>query len=171
LSHKERGWKSDLRHAIDGKDGTCAAENTGMRKARIVIFDDDPLILEILGNYFSSMNLEVQSFPEPFSCGPSQTNSSCSTPCADIIITDFRMPRRNGIELLHNQKKLGCTISVWNKAILSGNMPEEYLPDAYEVAGRFFDKPFSLEELGLWARECISRVDLTLPLSGYIDRY
>jgi DNA-binding response OmpR family regulator len=142
-----------------------------MRKARIMIFDDDPFILQILGNYFSNMDFEVQPFPEPVSCCPCESIGSCSSPCADIVITDFRMPELNGIDLLYCQRQCGCTISIENIAIVSGNMPEEHLPDAYEVAGMFFQKPFSLAELGAWAKECISRVDLTLPLSSYISSY
>jgi DNA-binding response OmpR family regulator len=65
-----------------------------MRKARIIIFDDDPVILDMLGYYFSVKGFEVQSFAEPILCHPSESASSCLTPCSDIIITDFRMPQR-----------------------------------------------------------------------------
>lgn len=134
-----------------------------------MIFDDDLFILEILGNYFSGKDFEVQSFAEPVSCCTSESGGGCSIPCADIVITDFRMPELNGIELLYCQRQCGCTISVENIAIVTGNMPEEYLPDAYGVAGKFFNKPFSLEKIGAWAKECLSRIDLSLPLSNYIN--
>jgi CheY-like chemotaxis protein len=117
------------------------------------------------------MDFEVRSFVEPVSCCSSESIGSCSIPCADIVITDFRMPQQNGIELLSWQRQCGCTINVRNIAIVSGNMPEDCLPYAYEVAGMFFNKPFSLEELGAWAMECISRTDLTLPLSSYFSTY
>jgi len=138
-----------------------------MRKARIIIFDDDPVILDMLDYYFSVRDFEVQSFSEPVLCHTSESTNSCLTPCADIIITDFRMPQRNGFDLLHYQAQRGCNISIWNKAIVSGALPSEHLLKTYEVAGMFFEKPFSLTELRAWTKECMARVDLTRPLSSY----
>ena len=141
-----------------------------MRKARIIIFDDDLVILDMLCYYFSVRDFEVQSFAKPVLCHSSESTNSCSTPCADIIITDFRMPQRNGFELLHNQAQLGCPISIDNKAIVSGYLPSEHLLKTYEVAGMFFEKPFSLTELRAWTKKCVARVDLTRPLASYNSR-
>ncbi|MBS1114256.1 MAG: hypothetical protein H6Q92_2019 [Nitrospirae bacterium] len=39
-----------------------------MRKPRILLFDDDNMLLEVLHYYFSARNFEVQSFSEPVLC-------------------------------------------------------------------------------------------------------
>lgn len=134
-----------------------------MRKPRIIIFDDDTIILELLNNHFSRMNYEVQCFNQPILCPPCENTN----PCADIIITDFQMPRINGFELLNHQTQKGCTINIKNKAIVSGALPEEHIDKVSELAGTFFEKPFSLKELDAWTKECVSRVDLSQPLGNY----
>ena len=134
-----------------------------MRKPRIIIFDDDTMILELLNDYFSLMTFEVQCFNQPILCSPCENTN----PCADIIITDFQMPRINGFELLNHQNQQGCTINIKNKAIVSGVLPEEHIDKVSELAGTFFEKPFSLQEIAAWTKECIRRVNLSQPLCNY----
>ena len=134
-----------------------------MRKPRIIIFDDDTMILELLNDYFSRMNFEVQCFSQPILCPPCENTN----PCADIIITDFQMPRINGFELLNHQNQQGCTINIKNKAIVSGVLPEEHKDKVSELAGAFFEKPFALQEIAAWTKECIRRVNLSQPLCNY----
>ena len=138
-----------------------------VRKARIIIFDDDDFILRVLDHFFAGMDLEVLTFAEPVPCRHSESDETCRIPCADMLITDFRMPLRNGIELLRDQTQCGCTIGIENKAVLSGELPSECMEETYQVAGRFFAKPIPLDELNAWAEECIGRIDLTRPLSSY----
>ena len=134
-----------------------------MRKPRIIIFDDDTTILALLNDYFSWMNFDVRCLKQPILCPPCEN----ANPCADIIITDFQMPLINGIELLNHQTRQGCTINIKNKAIVSGDFPEERIYKVSELAGTFFEKPFSLQEIDAWTKECISRVDLSQPLCNY----
>jgi len=138
-----------------------------MRKARIIIFDDDLLILGLLADFFSDMNFEVQCFAQPLLCFSSESTKSCLTPCADIIIIDYRMPERNGLELLHHQKQRECPINIKNKAIMSGDMSEECLAETMEVAGVFFRKPFHFNELTVWMKDCLNRLDLSWHLDDY----
>ncbi len=134
-----------------------------MRKPRIIIFDDDAMVLEILRDIFSIINFEVQSFTEPIICSP----NNCSNPCADIIITDFQMPRINGIDLLKHQIQQGCPIHIKNKAIMSGDLPDKYAGSVKEFADTFFQKPICIKKLNMWTKECISRNDLSQPLGNY----
>ena len=134
-----------------------------MRKPRIIIFDDDAMVLGILRDIFSIINFEVQSFSEPIICSP----NNCSNPCADIIITDFQMPRINGIDLLKHQIQQGCPIHIKNKAIMSGALPDKYVGSMKEFADNFFQKPICIKKLHMWTKECISRNDLSQPLGNY----
>jgi len=138
-----------------------------MRKPRILFFDDDNMLLEVLHYYFSARNFEVQSFSEPVLCPLAQNSSFCLNPCADIIITDFQMPGMNGVELLHYQTQRRCPINVKNKAIMSGALPDDFLDKMKEVADTFFQKPVHMQELNEWARNCISHHDLSQPLGSY----
>ena len=135
-----------------------------MRKPRIIIFDDDAMVLEILKDIFSMFNFEVQSFREPVLC---HLSNKCSYPCADIIITDFQMPRINGIDLLKHQIQQGCPIHIKNKAIMSGDLPDKYAGSVKEFADTFFQKPIAMLKLNTWAKRCISRNDLSQPLGNY----
>ena len=138
-----------------------------MRKPRVIVFDDDPQILDLLGGIFSSMQFEVVTYAEPLLCSPCEQGGDCAMPCADLVITDFKMPVRNGIELLSCQKRRGCAIDLMNKAVTSGDMSPENLVSSRSVAGIFFQKPFSLTTIRAWTEECLSRVDLSRPLRGY----
>ena len=135
-----------------------------VRKPRIIIFDDDAMVLEILKDLFSMLNFEVQPFSEPVLCSLS---NNCSHPCADIIITDFRMPRINGIDLLKHQAQRRCPINIKNKAIMSGVLPDKYVGSMKEFADIFFQKPIGIQKLNMWSKECIGRNDLSQPLGNY----
>jgi hypothetical protein len=77
------------------------------------------------------------------------------------------MPRINGIQLLRHQNNGGCAIDINNKAVFSANLSEFSHDDISTLAGNFFEKPCTLQELYAWTRECVSRVDLSHPLSDY----
>jgi DNA-binding NtrC family response regulator len=139
-----------------------------MRKPRIIIFDDDMMVLELLHNYFVACNYEVESFNKPILCGCIKDNASCQRPCADIMITDYSMPRLTGIEFLDNQTKNRCTIDIRNKAIVSGELPDHYRDKMKRLASTYFQKPVLLRELYEWTNECIARVDLSQPLGNYL---
>lgn len=134
-----------------------------MRKPRIVIFDDDSMILGVLSDYFSLLDFEVQSFNQVILCPVCEKTNSCLNQCADIVITDFEMPRINGVELLNHQAQRRCPIDIRNKAIMSGVLPDKYLDKMQGLADTFFKKPFSLAEIAAWSKECLSRVDLSQP--------
>ena len=136
-----------------------------MRKIRIIIFDDDVVTLRLLKILLTDRNYEVLSFNEPIICPIYEKNTGNCTKdnqCADIIITDFEMPKMNGSELLQKQSERGCKVDIRNKAIISGNIDNENVIKKLGYA--FFKKPIELSELIEWLNECEKRVDLSLPL-------
>ncbi len=142
-----------------------------MRNPRIMIFDDDTKILELLYIYFSMRNFEVKSFSEPIFCSLSSNSNGCLNPCADIVIIDFHMPKINGVELLNYQTQRSCPINIKNKAIMSGVLPDEYADKIRGLADIVFQKPFNMQQLYEWTKKCISRNDLSQPLGNYIKSY
>jgi len=90
-----------------------------MRKKRAIIFDDEPAILEMLERVLVRLDYDLLTFTEPVIC-PVYGDAACSCqnmhPCADAIITDYGLPRMNGLELFRNQIERGCRIDRRNKA-------------------------------------------------------
>jgi two-component system, cell cycle sensor histidine kinase and response regulator CckA len=65
----------------------------------------------------------------------------------DLIITDYRMPRMDGLHLTRHTKEVAPGIKV---IMMSGDDPNEIEEAAREAgAGAFIRKPFSMETL--WA--------------------
>lgn len=138
-----------------------------MRKRRVLIFEDDGTILMLLSSFFSKMGYEVFAYPEPIDCPLySEGAEYCvkNEPCADLLITDYRMPKMNGTELLQVQHQRGCKLDIRNKALISGFLDEEIEALAKEMGCRVFKKPFDLSELSTWVSECETRVDISQPL-------
>jgi len=138
-----------------------------MRKPRIIIFDDDTSILKLFNVNFSVNSFEVQYFNKPLFCRACENTTSCANQCADIIITDFQMPRINGIELLNHHVQRRCPINIQNKAIMSGSEPHNVIDNMKGLANTFFQKPVRMEQLNAWTKECLSRSDLSQPLGNY----
>lgn len=138
-----------------------------MRKRRAIIFDDEPIVLEILEMFLSKRGYEVFSFPEPIVCPVFRNNDRhCHNdkPCADIMISDYKMPVMTGFELLKRQKEKGCGLDIRNKAIISGYFDDRDEANIDQLGCAFFRKPFRLEELWTWIKACEERMPLSMPV-------
>ena len=92
-----------------------------MRKRRAVVIDDKVISVHSLNNYLSTRNYEVISYTRPVVCPiRDEKGNLCNTdyPCADVIITDFRMLVINGLDLFQEQSKRGCMLTRENKAVM-----------------------------------------------------
>ena len=141
-----------------------------MRKPRAIIYDDEIVIVQMLERYFSKRGYEVLSYTEPNVCPLyEKCADSCTelNPCGDIVLTDLRMPKMTGIELLQRQAQRGCKIDTRNKAIMSAQFADE---DERRIAGldcSLFEKPFQLAVISNWINECEKRFDLSRPLTTH----
>jgi CheY-like chemotaxis protein len=140
-----------------------------VRKRRAIIYDDNEVILEMLKSFLANRDYEVICFNEPSAC-PIYGEDAKSCPktgqCADVMITDLKMPRMTGIELLRQQADRGCKLDVRNKVVISGYAGEEDFEAIRKLGCAFFKKPFELSELSEWLDECEKRIDLSLPLGS-----
>ena len=140
-----------------------------MRKLKILIIDDEPMVLDSLNIWLSKRGYEVQTFIEPTVCSIYEKKTDdCSKEnrCADIIITDYKMPRMNGIELLQYQSQRGCTLDIRNKVVITGYMDDEIKKVIEDMGCSFFEKPLELSLILDWINECEKHIDLSLPLGG-----
>jgi CheY-like chemotaxis protein len=137
-----------------------------MRKRRAIIYDDEPVILLILRDFFENRGYDVLTFPEPVVCPIYHSGSSCANkaPCSDIMLTDFKMPGMNGIDLFRSQARKGCKLTMRNKALVTGYMDEGSIREVSEMGAAFFKKPLFFDELDRWVGECEGRMDLSVPL-------
>lgn len=137
-----------------------------MRKPRVILFDDDRAILNLLSLVFEERGYEVFAFDEPVDCPIYEGDARCDLklPCGDLLITDLDMPRRSGLELLRLQARRGCTLDVRNKAVLSGNLDPATSEAIHNLGCATFQKPCRLSELTTWAGECEQRMNLSRPL-------
>jgi CheY-like chemotaxis protein len=141
-----------------------------MRKPRAIICEDDTTILDVLTKYLSDLNYEVLSCNNPTECSIYNKHvDSCLTrdPCCDILITDYKMPQMNGIELIQKQFQRGCQLDIRNKAIITGHIDDESREVIEQLGCKLFEKPFMLPELLDWLKECEKRFDLSRPLDNY----
>jgi FixJ family two-component response regulator len=140
-----------------------------MRKRRAVVIDDEEIIVNLLKEYFLIRNYEVFSYTSPVVCPLRDENwNLCNTdyPCADVIITDFKMPRMTGLGLLQEQFRHGCKLTTENKAVMSGHLDEESYRKIKQLGYAFFQKPLDFIKLSIWLDDCEKRVDLSQPLGS-----
>lgn len=118
---------------------------------KVLIIDDDSMVLSFLVRLTQKRGYEVLSYSNPLNC-PLNTPGPCpctlDTQCPDIIITDFNMPYVNGIEFLTNLKRKGCKCA--NIALMSGTWAEADLKRISPPGITHFAKPFHLKQIEEW---------------------
>jgi len=138
-----------------------------MRKRRAIIFDDNESVLTFFRDYFVLLNYEVLAFREPSVCPLYAADAQSCTrkhPCADIVITDYRMPHMNGADLLRAQLQRGCRLPAANKALLSGDIDRDLVDSITSLGFAFFHKPVMLDRMAAWVSACEERMNLAQPL-------
>lgn len=74
-------------------------QNAHMAEKLAVVFDD-----------FKSKNIQVKTYPNPslYFCMPSEFDTCpVTTACADLLLTDQKMPDMSGLEFLQAQYQRG----------------------------------------------------------------
>ncbi len=129
-------------------------------KTRAFVFDDDELIRSLLKSILENRGYEVFTFSEPGVC-PLYQKAECDCidgqQCADIILSDIRMPNISGIGLIEKLDKNGCKVK--NRALISGSWTPSELNQAKDLNCKIFKKPFKMEELEDWLDDCEKTID------------
>jgi CheY-like chemotaxis protein len=145
----------------------------GIMRLKVVIFDDDKDVLDLLTALVTDRGHEALSYSEPTLC-PLYLNLSCTCTsgeaCGDILITDNHMPQMSGLEFIQEQSLRGCKGINRNKAILSGAWSPEELQLANSLGCKIFYKPFDIKEFIEWIEECEANISGERTMDGTYGR-
>ena len=137
-------------------------------KRQILFVDDEPLVLRAMERGLRSVRAEWDMrFAES---GAQALELMAAQPC-DVIVTDMRMPRMNGVALLKEVcRRHPATI----RLVLSGHADQEMVAQCVGVAHQYLSKPCDTERLKLAVQNALavaeSSGDLaTRSLVGSID--
>jgi FixJ family two-component response regulator len=138
-----------------------------VRRPRVVIYDDDDAILSVLKIFFSRRGYEVCTYLSPVICSNENRFDNCGglRPCADIILSDYKMPGMTGIELFQHQALRDCPLDISMKAIMSGYSDNEIAVQCKDLGVKFIRKPFTFFELSDWLGGRERLFDLSEPLN------
>ncbi len=104
--------------------------------ARIIIVDDEPVILEILNEIFSDIyGHKVQTFKNPL-----EFEKKYSPGMSDLFILDVDMPYRSGVELAKEIRSTGDNTPI----VFHTASPPEEAKDIYNST--ILTKPSSIED-------------------------
>ena len=139
-----------LRPRPAGPDFPGADRLASGKGERILLIDDDPLVLEAIEEMLSAYGYEVTTATggregvQLFSEAPERIN---------LVLTDVVMPGFSGREVFHRIREMRRDVKV---LFSSGNQVE--LPEAVEENGAaFIQKPYSLSELLKGIRQMLDR--------------
>ncbi len=139
-----------------------------MRRLRVLLFDDDDAVREMVAVMLRSRGYAVQEFADPSRCPVIADEGGCACPdgfaCGDLVITDVRMPGINGIELLRRMLTRHCRIDPRNMMAMSGMWTDADAQRVREMGCRVMYKPFRMSALHEWLDECDARIDRRLEL-------
>ena len=119
-----------INHRPDNKPG----------QHRLLIVDDDPLILELLGLFIASFGYEYESASNGMEALQKIEENNFA-----IVITDMIMPKMNGMQLLQQIKEKHLDIGV---IVVTGHSGTFSYTDVIKAgASDFISKPFNSDEL------------------------
>jgi len=116
---------------------------------KVVLIDDEPAILAVLGKALRLKGYEVQTYGSATECLDAYEGNSNCQKHSDVILTDIDMPHMNGIEFLNLLHKRNCSCK--HIALMTGRGMDDTLLHKIEKKGvKLFLKPFSIPEFMGW---------------------
>lgn len=129
-------------------------------KARILLVDDEEVILDAVSNYLDSEDFEVSSAPDGEG-GIARLQERHF----DLVVTDLIMGEVDGIEVLKKAKSIDPDICV---IILTGYGDMTSAIDALRLgADDYMLKPCDLDELVFRITKCLQKKELTRKIKLY----
>lgn len=136
-------------------------------KLRILVFDQEHSLRELLKTFLKQQGHEVLAYNDPTVCPlyGNLTDEGCccpqERPCADAVLVDINTPKINAFEFLKLQRSRGCKALDANKAVMSAYLSGALDQAITEFGCHHIGKPFRLQEIRKWIDECAERVAST----------
>jgi DNA-binding NtrC family response regulator len=120
------------------KNGSCRMIDKPL--LHVVVVDDEPQITDLLKTFLMclSKNLDVLTFNDP-----EEARAHLQQHHVDILITDYKMPKYDGIQLM----KLVPVDAT--KILISGFISEITESQIHALKASFLEKPVTLKDLGV----------------------
>lgn len=115
-----RGWHFSLRFP-PASNGDSTMTDTGSGP-RILVVDDDAMILRLLRQIFSRAGFEVEEAGNITDALKLLKTARCA-----LLITDLNMPDGNGVDLIREWRRSGSELPA---LLLSGSLEEEVREEA-----------------------------------------
>ena len=112
---------------------------------KILIVDDDLGILNSLRIGLASRGFHIQVCNSPYKALNVLATHKGGSRNYELLITDYRMPRMNGLELIHKARKLIPNLMV---VLMTAYGDEQLSAELSEIPNCcYMDKPFKPDEL------------------------
>ena len=116
-----------------------------MKKKRILVVDDEEMVRRLLLNVFKRFSYEVETAENGV-----EAIKQIAVKTYDLIITDYMMPKMDGLELTRKIKTINPSMPV---LIITSNGPEQEL--LKNGATACIKKPFVLSDLNRIAQNIL----------------
>lgn len=137
-------------------------------KIRVLLFEDHDLFRSLISSFLRDRGYEVFEFSEAGSC-PLYLKGDCPCPlnhsCADIIISDIKMPGITGLDFIENQITQGCKVKHF--AVMSFSWTSAQREQARKLGCHILEKPFEREDFDIWLNECEKTINPKRELSDW----
>jgi serine phosphatase RsbU (regulator of sigma subunit) len=134
--------------------------------SRVLIVDDDDLIIQSLRGLFTlETDYEIYHFTEP-----EKALQEVERRPIDLVISDFLMPRMNGVEFLKKVRELQPDAT---RILLTGFADKENAIRAINEVGlyHYIEKPWSNQDLLLLVRNALQDKSLRIQLSRKVSEF
>ena len=122
-------------------DGEPTSRREGLpRRPRVFLVDDDPMMLAILKAQIevARADLDITTFDCP---GGAYRAVGMNPP--DLLITDFMMPRHNGLEIATRARRVSPGLPI---LLISGTLKPRVRAEARRLDIHYFEKTGALGE-------------------------
>lgn len=109
-------------------------------KKKILLLDDDDIILDTFNYVMTDLNYDVTTFSNAEECLAVASNDDY-----DLIITDIRMPLINGAEFIERLLKVKADANVY---ILTSYPDDSIVKEALRLGAKgLMEKPFQVSKI------------------------